>query len=89
VSNVVAGVCDYPNKATTQGRDSFCGAQQAPRTLVDTNGNGIFDDNQPDTGAPTLPTNEFADKFVTSTGVDPVGTIQDSVTITRDRRATN
>lgn len=89
VSNVVAGVCDYPNKATTQGRDSFCGAQQAPRTLVDTNGNGIFDDNQPDTGAPTLPTNEFADKYVTTTGVDPVGTIQDSVTITRDRRATN
>ncbi len=86
VSNVVAGVCDYPNKATTQGRESWCGAEQASRTLVDTDGNGVFNANQPVSGAPAKPSNADADKYVTTTGVDPVGTIQDSVTITRDRR---
>ncbi|MFH8249068.1 metallophosphoesterase [Microbacterium sp. B2969] len=87
VSNVVAGVCDYPNKATTQGRETWCGAAQGPLTLVDTDGNGVYNANQPATGAPAKPSNALADKFVTSTGVDPVGTVQDSVTITRDRSA--
>ena len=85
VSNVVAGVCDYPNKATTQGREDWCGAQQSPGTLVDTDGNGVYDANQPATGEPGQPSNATADKYVTVTGVDPVGTVQDSVTITRDR----
>ena len=87
VSNVVAGVCDYPNKATTQGRESWCGAEKASRTLVDTDGNGVFNTNQPGSGAPAKPSNADADKYITTTGVDPVGTVQDSVTITRDRRA--
>ena len=87
VSNVVAGVCDYPNKATTQGRESWCGAQQAPRTLVDTDGNGVYNANQPASGVPAQPSNATADKFVTSTGVDSIGTVQVSVTITRDRSA--
>jgi hypothetical protein len=54
---------------------------------VDTNGNGVYDANQPATGAPAQPSNATADKFVTTTGVDAVGTVQDSVTITRDRSA--
>jgi hypothetical protein len=87
VSNVVAGVCAYPNKATTQGRETRCGAQQGAGALVDTNGNGVYDANQPATGAPAQPSNATADKFVTTTGVDAVGTVQDSVTITRDRSA--
>lgn len=85
VSNVVAGVCDYPNKATTQGRESWCGAGQSALTLADTDGNGVYNANQPSTGAPAQPSNATADKFVTTSGVAPVGTVQDSVTITRDR----
>ncbi len=34
-----------PNKATTQGRETWCGAQQAPRTLVDADGNGVCNAN--------------------------------------------
>ena len=88
VTNVVAGVCDYPNKFTTQHVGSFCGAQQSTTVLADTNGNGIFDRNQPNTGAPAQPSNATADKYTTTTGVAPVGSVQDSVTITRDHRAT-
>ena len=83
VSNVVAGVCDYPNKFTTQGVGSWCGAAQAPAALADTNGNGVFDRNQPASGAPASPSNANADKYVTTQGVAPVGSIQDSVTITK------
>jgi hypothetical protein len=88
VTNVVAGVCDYPNKFTTQRVGSWCGAQQSTTVLADTNGNGTFDQNQPTTGAPAQPSNATADKYTTTTGVAPVGSVQDTVTITRDRRAT-
>ncbi|WP_052226829.1 purple acid phosphatase family protein [Microbacterium mangrovi] len=84
VSNVVAGVCDYPNKYTTQGYGTWCGAAQAGGKLVDTNGDGVFTRNQPSRGAAGTPSNADADRFVTTQGVAPVGSIQDSVTITRD-----
>ena len=87
VSNVVAGVCDYPNKFTTQRIGSWCGAAQAGTSLVDTNGNGVFNRNQPSSGAPATPSNADADKYVTTQGVAVVGSVQDSVTITRDHRA--
>jgi len=87
VSNVVAGVCDYPNKFTTQRIGSWCGAAQGGTSLVDTNGNGVFNRNQPSSGAPATPSNADADKYVTTQGVAVVGSVQDSVTITRDHRA--
>jgi hypothetical protein len=87
VANVVAGVCDYPNKFTTQRIGSWCGAAQAGTSLVDTNGNGVFNRNQPSSGAPATPSNADADKYVTTQGVAVVGSVQDSVTITRDHRA--
>jgi hypothetical protein len=83
VTNVVAGVCDYPNKYTTQHIGTWCGASQTTTTLADTNGNGTFDRNQPSSGAPGQPTNATADKYTTTTGVAPVGTAQDSVNITK------
>jgi hypothetical protein len=66
----------------------WCGAQQSTTVLADTNGNGSFDRNQTNSGAPAQPSNATADKYTTTTGVAPVGSVQDSVTITRDRRAT-
>jgi hypothetical protein len=86
VTNVVAGVCDYPNKFTTQRIGTWCGAQQSLTSLVDTNGNNVFDRNQPVSGAPAKPTNEDADKYTTTNGVDPVGSLQDSVVIAQDHR---
>jgi hypothetical protein len=83
VTNVVAGVCDYPNKYTTQHVGNWCGASQTTTTLADTNGNGTFDRNQPTSGAPAQPTNATADKYTATAGVAPVGTAQDSVNITK------
>ena len=59
MTNVVAGVCDYPNKATTSHRENVCGAEQST-TVQQENGT-----------------------WATTTGVDPVGTAQDSVHITK------
>lgn len=83
VTNVVAGVCDYPNKYTTQHLGGFCGASQTTTTLADTNGNGTFDRNQPASGASAQPSNATADKYTATTGVAPVGTTQDSVNIAK------
>ncbi|MBO9522114.1 MAG: metallophosphoesterase family protein [Nocardioidaceae bacterium] len=83
VTNVVAGVCDYPNKYTTQHVGQWCGATQTTTTLADKNGNGTFDRNKPSSGAPATPSNADADKYTTTTGVAPVGTAQDTVNITK------
>ena len=83
VTNVVAGVCDYPNKYTTQHIGSLCGASQTTTTLVDTNGNSTFNRNQPTTGTPPQASNADADKYTTTTGVAPVGTTQDSVNLAK------
>ncbi len=83
VTNVVAGVCDYPNKFTTQHVGSWCGAQQATTVLADNDGAAGFNRTTPASGAYLhAATNDpAADKYTTTTGVAPVGTAQDSVTI--------
>jgi len=85
VTNVVAGVCDYPNKYTTQGVGSWCGAQQATTVLSDNDGTSGFTRNTPKAGTPRYPSNNdpAADKYTTTSGVAPVGALQDSVTIVK------
>lgn len=83
VTNVVAGVCDYPNKFTTQHVGDWCGAQQATTVLADNDGTAGYNRTTPGSGAYLHATNDdpAADKYSTTTGVDPVGTAQDTVNI--------
>jgi len=83
VTNVVAGVCDYPNKYTTQKVGAWCGASQTTTALADTNGNGTFDRNTGSSGTPAHASNANADKYTTTTGVAPVGTAQDQFNIVK------
>ena len=85
VTNVVAGVCDYPNKYTTQAVGSFCGASQATTVLSNNDGTAGFQRTTPGSGAFLHPsTNDpTADKYTTTFGVAPVGTAQDTVNITK------